>query len=103
MSGYRDCHDSLFSVGERALHVALQKRGERLLVPPFGMLWGERLHAIEREQHLEIHRLLSPERAIIVESGDPLRLRNKLGRALLRHAVDKSQTGLLGCGIVPRR
>ena len=32
------------------------------------MLRRERLHAVEREEELEIHRLLGPERAVVVEA-----------------------------------
>jgi hypothetical protein len=32
----------------------------------------ERLHAVEREGELEVHRLLGPQRAVVVEHGDAL-------------------------------
>jgi hypothetical protein len=34
------------------------------------MLRRERLDALENEEGLEIHRLLGPERAVVVERGD---------------------------------
>jgi len=55
----------------------------------------ENLHAVEREQELKIHRLLGPQSAVIVESGDALVLRHEVGRAVRRHTVDKVQDGLL--------
>jgi len=78
MRGYHDRHDGRFAACESALHVAPQQRGEGLFGLPFGMSRGERLHAVEREQELEIHRLLGPKRAIIVEGGDALGLWHKV-------------------------
>ena len=64
--------DGRFAAGERAFHVALEQRGKRLLRFPLGMLRREHLHALERKDELEIHRLLGPERAVVVEGGDAL-------------------------------
>ena len=68
------CGDMLiaFAGSERPFNVALQQRSEWLFGLPLGMLWGERLNAIERKQELEIHRLLGPERAVVVERRDAL-------------------------------
>ena len=57
--GHDDFGQRVFAAGERGLHVALEQRGERLLVLPLGMLRRERLHAVEREEELDIHRLLA--------------------------------------------
>ena len=38
-----------------------------------------RLDAIEREGELNVHRMLAPERAVIVEDRDPLRSWTKSG------------------------
>ena len=94
--------DAPFAAGERALQVALEQRGERLFVLPLGMLRGQRLHAVEREEQLEIHRLLRPQRAVIVEGGDALVDRHEIRRSFLRHFVDESGDGLLGRRVVPR-
>src|SRR5206468_9566017 len=67
------------------------------------MLRRERLHAIQREEHLEIHRLLAPERAVVVERGDALLRRYELRAALSRSRLDEFYDGLLGRSIVPRR
>ena len=93
----------LLAAGERAFHVALEQRGERLLVLPLGMLRGERLHAVEREEELEIHRLLGPERAVVVEDRDALGGRDEVGRALLRHLLDEVDDRLLRRAVVPGR
>ena len=66
-----------------ALHVALEQRGERLLGLPLGVLRRQRLHAIEREQELKRHRLLGPERAVVVERRDAFGHGHEVGAALL--------------------
>ena len=66
------------------------------------MLRRERLHAVEREVKLNGHRLLAPERAVVVEGGDAFRHRHKIGRAGFRHLLDEGDDGLLGLAVVPR-
>ncbi len=83
-----DLHEGGFAPGECALHVALQQRGERLRGLPLRMLGSQHLDAVEREHELGIQWLLGPQRAVIVEGGDPLGFRHKIGRALLRHTLD---------------
>ena len=53
-------------------HIAFEHRLERLLVLPFRMLRRQRLDPIEGERELDVNGLLDPERAVIVERGDPL-------------------------------
>ena len=71
---HEDFEYRMFAPGERAFNIALEQRGEWFLRFPLGMLRRERLHAVEREEQLEIHRLLAPERAVVIERGDALRL-----------------------------
>jgi len=82
----------------RSLQVAFEDRGERLLVLPLRVLWREHLDAVEDEQGLEIHRLLSPERSVVVERGDPLRLGHEVLAAGHRHALHEAHDGLLRGG-----
>jgi len=49
VGGHDDLGDGLFSTGQRAFHVAFEHRGKRLLVLPFRMVRGKRLHAVERK------------------------------------------------------
>lgn len=42
------------------------------------MLRGKRLDAVKCKQELEIHRLLGPKRAIVVEDGDAFGNRHKI-------------------------
>src|SRR5262245_16707360 len=61
------------------------------------------LDAVEREEKLEIHRVLAPQRAVVVEGGDALGWRNKLRTTLRRRRADEVYNGLLGRSVVPRR
>ena len=103
MRGHHDFEQRAFAARERAFHVALEQRGERLLVLPLGMLRRERLHAVEREEQLEVHRLLGPERAVVVEGSDALGDRDEVGRAFLGDFLDEGDDGLLRSGVVPGR
>ena len=96
-----DFHQRFFAARQRGFHVALEERGERLLVLPFGMLRRERLHAIEREGELEIDRLLGPQRAVVVEHRDARGRRYEILAAFRGDARDEVQDGLFGRAVVP--
>src|SRR5438067_9708303 len=66
------------------------------------MLRGERLHTVEREEQLEIHRLLAPERAVVIERGNALLGRDKIRRAFLGDLGDEVSDRLLRCAVIPR-
>jgi hypothetical protein len=51
---------------------------------------------------VEIHRLLAPERAVVIEGSDAFGGRDKIGRAFLRHLLDKLDDRLFGRSVVPR-
>ena len=76
---------------------------ERFLLPPFRMLWRERLHPVQHEAELEIEGLLRPERAVIIEDGDAVFGLDEaiptLGRDF-RHEIDD---GLAGFSRIPGR
>ena len=61
------------------------------LVFPLGMLRRERLHAVGHEVKLDRHRLLAPERAVVVEGGDAFGDRHEVRRAGFRHLLDESR------------
>src|SRR6185369_4701382 len=75
----------------------------RLLRLPLGMRRGERLDAIHGERELRVHRLLGPERAVVVEDGYTLGGRYEVGRALLRRSLDEVDDGLPCRALVPGR
>ena len=70
--GADDLQEAWLAARGDSLHVALEHAFERLLLVPLGMLWGERLHPVKGEGYLEVDGLLRPERAVVVERGDPL-------------------------------
>jgi hypothetical protein len=101
--GRDDLADGRFSAGKRAFHVTLEQRRKRLLALPLRMLRRERLHAVEREEELKIHRLLGPECAVVIKHGNALGGRPRVWRARLGDLSDKVRDGLLGFALVPRR
>ena len=65
------------------------------------MLRAKRLDAVQREEELDIHRLLGPQRAVVVERGNALGGRHEVRRAFLRHLRDEFDDGLLRLAVVP--
>ena len=100
--GHDEFEERVVAAGERGFQIALEQRGERFLGLPLGMLRRERLHAVEREVELHGHRLLAPERAVVVERGDAFGDRHEVRRAGPRHLLDEVDDGLLGLAVVPR-
>ena len=98
-----DFDQSLFAGRHHRLQVAVQHRRERLLGLPFRMHRRHDLHAVECEGQLDIHRLLDPERAVIVEGRDALVDRYEEGPALRRDARDEVEDRRLGRALVPGR
>ena len=68
-----------------------------------GCIGASDLHAVEREGQLHIHRLLDPERAVIVEGRDALLDRHEVRPALRRDACDEIEDRSLGRALVPGR
>src|SRR5439155_33364 len=87
----------------QSLVISFEHRLERLLVLPLGIFRRELLHAVEHECHLHIHRLLAPQRAIVIEGRDALRQWHEIGRALVRHPRNECDDGLLRGAVVPGR
>ena len=96
-----DREDALCTSGSHTLHVAFEQRRKRLSRLPLRMLRRERLDAIEREDELKRHRLLGPERPVVVERGNPLRWLHKVLSALLRDTSNEVDDRLLGRAVVP--
>ena len=74
--------------GDR-LRVALQERRKRLGRLPLRMRGAQRLHAVDDERELHIHRLLGPERAVVVEDGDALGLGHEVDARRIGRARDE--------------
>jgi hypothetical protein len=67
------------------------------------MLRCERFRPVEGEPDLDVHRLLRPERAVIVKDGDAFGGRNKRVLALGRDALDELYDGPSIGRVIPRR
>jgi hypothetical protein len=65
-----DPRDIVLAAGEGGLHVAPQKRREGFRRRPLRMERRERPDPVDREQELEIRRLLGPQRSVVVEHRD---------------------------------
>ena len=100
--GHHDFYHGAFASGQRRLDVALQHRRERLLRFPLGVLRRQRLHAVEREDELEVHRLLGPQRAVVVEGGDALARRHVILAAGFDDRCHEGDDARLGMARVPR-
>ena len=57
---------------------------------------------IEGEEDLHLHRLLAPQRAVIVERRDPLSRMDEVRAAILGHAGDEVEDRALDDVVVPR-
>ena len=101
VGGHDDFEQRLVAGGERGPQVPLEQRGERLLGLPLGVLRHQGLHTVECEVHLHGHRLLAPERAVVVEGGDSFGDGDKGGRAFRGHLLDEAEDALLCRPVVP--
>jgi hypothetical protein len=93
----------VFATRKCAFHIAFEQRGERLLGLPLRMLGRKRLYVVEREKQVDVQRLLSPQRAVMIERGDALVRRHKVGLPFLRHLCHEFDDRLFGLAILPGR
>ena len=103
MGGHDDFQQRPFATRQRTFKVALQQRGEGLLVFPFRVSRGERFHPVEGEKELEVHGLLGPERAVIVENGNPLGRGDEIRTAVSGHPGNKFDHRFFHRAVVPGR
>ena len=75
---------------------------ERLNVFQFRFFFHERTDPVKAIHHLGIHRMLDPERAVLVERGDAFLGRDKIRAAGFRGRFDKVHDGLFRRAVVPR-
>jgi len=68
---------------------------------PFRVLRRECLNSIDSKDKLEVERLFGPKRAVIIERGNPLVRRNKIGRAFFRHLFHEGGDRFLRCRVIP--
>jgi len=101
MGGPQQLQQAFLAGGGKGLQIAFEGGLEGLLLLPRGMFRYERLDAVHSEGELEVHGLLGPERAVVVEHGDAHRGWHEVGGALLRHLCHEGDDRLLSLAIVP--
>ena len=79
MGRRHDLHQAFLACSRKSLHVAFQHRLERLGRRPVRVLRRQRLHPVEREGELGVHRVLDPQRAVIVEHGNTFGFGHEIG------------------------
>src|SRR5215470_18026036 len=89
MGGGNEFEKALFTGGSQRLQITFKDGLVRLRRLPLRMLWGQRVEAIGYERELEVDRLLSPQRPVVVEGGDAFRHGHELLPAGRGHTPDK--------------
>jgi hypothetical protein len=84
-----------------ACKVALQYRGEGLLGLLGRVVVGLGLNAVGDKQQLGVQRLLSPERAVVIEYGNTCAQLYMVGQGRAGHALDECDDGLATGGVLP--
>ena len=98
-----DLGDALLAGPGQRRHVAGDDRAEGLAVHPTGLLRRQGANAVEGEGELGVDRLLHPERAVVVEHGEPLLGRHEVGPAVGRRGFEEIEDGRLGGAVAPGR
>ena len=101
VSRHHDLEQGLVASREGALDVALEHGRERLLRLPLRMLRREGLDAVQCKHRLDVHRLLCPERAVVVERRDALGRRYVIRARLVRRRLHKLDDRFLRRTIIP--
>ena len=81
--------------------VPLERGLERLALLQLGLVLRHRHEAPQDEVELDRHWLLTPQRAVVVEGGDPLGRRHVAAAALIRDARDEVDDRPLRRSVVP--
>ena len=81
------CSARLFARSGDRFHVALEHSFERLRGLPFRVFRNELFDTREYEGKLDIHRLLNPESAIVIEGGYAIVDRNKIWGAIFCNLI----------------
>ena len=91
---HREFGDRLPVAGEHGL--------ERLDVRQLRLRLDQRRHAVEAVDHLRIHRMLDPQRAVLIEGGDALLRRHEILARLVGCYSDEFEDRLFRRSVVPR-
>ena len=90
----------LVEFGHRHL-VVREHRLEGLGGFPFLMLGSQRFHSVQREYGLCVQRMLHPQRAILVEGGNPVFRGNVIRTGLVAGSLNELNNRLLGWSVIP--
>jgi hypothetical protein len=101
MGGGDELEKALLAERRQRLAIIREHGLERLPCFPLRMLRRECLHPIHRKDDLEVHGLLRPQRAVVVEGGDALVNRDEVGAARRRHARNEVGDRLLDRAVIP--
>ena len=94
MDGEGEGEDRLLSERMDRRHVVRKEGAERLARLQRRVGRGQLGRAVQGEQHLRLGRLLAPQRAVVVEDGDPLRRRHEIRAAFGGHRGDEVENGV---------
>ena len=95
-----------FSLKEKSRSITLKVMEDglkRLLGLPCRVLRRKRLYPIDDKEELKIHRLFTPESAVVVEGGNALLRNHKVLTAGLGHAVYEVDYGSFSASFIPGR
>ena len=67
----------------------------------FGFFRHDRRHAFKAIDHLGVHWVLDPQRAVLVEGGDALLRRHEFSARLVGRRLDEFEDGLLRRSVIP--
>ncbi|MNP37740.1 hypothetical protein D3C76_1312020 [compost metagenome] len=103
MGRTEDFHHAVEAAGGQGLVIVFQHGLERLGGFPFRVLRGGALDLFQGEQQFEIHRLLAPQGAVVIEHGDAVLGFDEVLAALIGHRLDELDDVLFRRTVVPRR
>ena len=89
-------------IGEQCRHITSKRGLHSGIFFPRGLLGQAAAQFVEREGKLERHRVLWPERSVVVKNSDPLWRRNEILGIRGGGFFDEVEDGLLGRARVPR-
>jgi hypothetical protein len=101
MGRRHDLEKSLLAERRQRLAIVAEHGLERRLRPPVRVPRRQRLDPVDREHDLEIHRLLGPQRAVIIERGDARLDRDEVCAARRGHARHEIGDRFLHRAVVP--
>ncbi|MNF69994.1 hypothetical protein D3C84_518930 [compost metagenome] len=103
VGGTENFHHAFKATGSQGLVIVFQHGLEGLGGFPFRVLRCGALDFLEGEQQLEVHRLLAPQGAVIVEHGNAVLGFDEVLAALICHGLNEFDDAFLRRAIIPGR